>query len=65
MELKRVISDCGGDLIKLEASETPTRSYILSFEKDERFISQIEKKSDEKITDLVDSVADKIMKKGL
>lgn len=65
MELKDVIADCGGDLIRLEASETPTRSYILSFEKNERFISHIEKRSDEKITDLVDSVADKIMKKGL
>jgi len=65
MDLKDVIADCGGDLIRLEASETPTRSYILSFEKNERFISHIEKRSDEKITDLVDSVADKIMKKGL
>ena len=65
VELRDVIEESGGRLIRLEASETPTRSYILSFERDDNFITEIRKKSDDKITDLVDSVADKIMKKGL
>lgn len=57
----RIIHDIGGELVQIEASETPTRSYILDLSKREEDTAAAETK--EKIlSDVMDSVLDEIVK---
>jgi 6-pyruvoyltetrahydropterin/6-carboxytetrahydropterin synthase len=60
-EFRRVVSEIGGRLVRLEASETPTRSYILELdrlEKDEPDTASEEQMIDE----IVDSVLSEILR---
>ena len=40
-QLREVIRETGGELIRIEGSETPTRSYVISFERDSLFMTNI------------------------
>jgi len=60
-EIYEIISSMGGSLVKMESSETPTRSYVLSFERDGNFIDNLLKKEEEKVDEIVENVVDWIM----
>ena len=58
----KIIYKTGGMLTRVEASETPTRSYIVNMAEQERN-SILNKKADEKIiSEVMDAVLDDIVK---
>lgn len=59
-DIRRIAHDLGGTLIKMESSETPTRSYIISFEHEAEFLKTMKHTSEEKINGIIDSVIDHI-----
>lgn len=57
----RIIRDIGGELLLLEASETPTRSYILDLRRNDAGAGN--KETREKVlSDVMDAVLDRIVK---
>ena len=61
-EFFKIIYKTGGMLTRVEASETPTRSYIVNIAEQERN-SILNKKADEKIiSEVMDAVLDDIVK---
>ena len=59
-EFHRIICETGGILIQVEASETPTRSYIISHRNEPEFIAELGKMEKQRITDIVNYVVDQI-----
>ena len=61
-EFFKIIYSMGGMLTSVEASETPTRSYIVDISAQDRN-TLLNKKADEKImSDVMDAVLDEIIK---
>lgn len=60
-DIRDIITKLGGELVQMESSETPTRSYVISLEKDQRFIKNLEKKTGENMDKIIDSVIDGIV----
>lgn len=60
-ELQALLREHGGELVSMEGSETPTRSYIVSHRNEPEFIEQIEKKQTEQVFGVVQYVVDQIM----
>lgn len=63
-ELRGRVKTVGAELVSVEGSETPTRSYIVNFRNDEEFIKGVEDIKKEQINqivnDLVEQIADNI-----
>ena len=51
----------GGQLVKMESSETPTRSYVISFERDDEYLDSIARSSKEQMGKVVDELLDRIL----
>ena len=61
-EFFKIIYSMGGMLTSVEASETPTRSYIVDISEQDRN-ALLNKKADERImSDVMDAVLDEIIK---
>lgn len=60
-DIRDIVKNLGGELVKMESSETPTRSYIISFEEDEQFLKDMEKNSEETMDRIIDSVVDSLI----
>ena len=60
MEIQQIIDRLGGILVKMESSETPTRSYVLSFEKGKSFIDHLMTEQEGKIEEIVSTLVDQI-----
>lgn len=60
-DLQDLVSQIGGTLTKMECSETPTRSYIIGFEQDSAFLHNMRKSSDDKLTQIIDTLIDDII----
>lgn len=60
-DIRRIVHEIGGELIVMESSETPTRSYILGFQDDLEFMEAMERNSKETIEHVIDTVIDGIM----
>lgn len=56
-----IIREIGGILTKIEASETPTRSYVLSLEEQQEYVDKSDKTEDEILSDVVDTVLDDLL----
>ncbi len=50
-------------LVKIEGSETPTRSYIISYEQEDAYIENVEKFSKDSVSSILDYMLDSIIKK--
>ena len=60
-EFYKIINSTGGVLTTLEASETPTRSYIVNLSEKEE-TQKLSKEADEKmLSDVMDAVLDEII----
>ena len=57
----RIIDEQGGQLLRVEGSEGPTRSFIVTVERDEGTKNQ-EAKAKEALSDIIDNVLDDILK---
>lgn len=60
-ELQKLLRENGGELVSLEGSETPTRSYIVSHRNEPEFIDQIDRMQAEQISGVVKFVVDQIV----
>ncbi|TGY95665.1 6-pyruvoyl tetrahydrobiopterin synthase [Petralouisia muris] len=60
-ELQALLREQGGELVSIEGSETPTRSYIVSHRNEPEFIEQIGKKQTEQVFSVVQYVVDQLM----
>lgn len=60
-DLRELLRENGGELVSLEGSETPTRSYIVSHRNEPEFIDQIGKMKSKQISGVVEYVVDQII----
>ncbi len=60
-DLRELLRENGGELVSLEGSETPTRSYIVSHRNEPEFIDQISKMQSKQISGVVEYVVDQII----
>lgn len=60
-DIRQMVANLGGILMKMESSETPTRSYVISFKEDAKFVSSMKKNTENKIDKIIDSVLDGIL----
>lgn len=64
LDIKDIVEEGNGKLVKMESSETPTRSYIISFEEDESFKETLKNRRREGIEAEIDAVVSRIAEKG-
>ncbi len=57
-ELRGRLREAGGELESIEGSETPTRSYVISYEKDSEYLAGIRKSSEKALSDILDRMLD-------
>ncbi len=57
-QLREQLRNIGGELIRIEGSETPTRSYVISFERDSVFMTNLAHYT----SDSVDRIFDNLIK---
>lgn len=60
-DIRKIVKDLDGELVKMESSETPTRSYVISFEQSEEYLDGMKRNSAEKMDKIVDSVLNRIL----
>lgn len=60
-ELRELLRGSGGELVSLEGSEAPTRSYIVSHRNDQEFIEHVGKIQSQQISSIVNYVVDRIV----
>lgn len=60
-ELQKLLWENGGELVSLEGSETPTRSYIVSHRNEPEFLERIEKIKAEQVSGMIDYVVEQIV----
>ncbi len=57
-ELRKLLRSEGGDLAKIEGSEAPTRSYVISYTKDSQYLTGIRRNSERSVSDILDRMLD-------
>lgn len=62
-ELRKIMQDEGGELESVEGSETPTRSYVVSYEQDSEYLMGIRKSSEKALSELLDRMLDNLGEK--
>lgn len=60
-DIRNIVKNLGGTLVKMESSETPTRSYVISFEKEAEFLESVGENTEQKMDEIIDSVLDGII----
>lgn len=61
MVFARIIKDIGGELLCVEGSEGPSRSYILDLRDENESVDAVDHHSDEILSDIIDTILDDIM----
>ena len=59
--IRRIVKELGGHLVKMESSETTTRSYVISFEREAEYLESIRRSSKEQMSQVVDGILDRII----
>lgn len=57
-ELRVLLRNEGGELAQIEGSETPTRSYVISYTRDSEYLAGIQQSSEKTISDILDRMLD-------
>lgn len=55
-ELRRLMQENGSELISIESSEGPTRSYIINYERSPEFLRKVEDFEKKKVDEIIDTV---------
>ena len=58
MTLREVIHKTGGELMQLEGSETPTRSYVIDYSNDSDYIRHVSRQSAKSMDLMIDHMLD-------
>lgn len=64
-KIRQRIDEMDGLLRKIEGSETPTRSYTISYENDNAYLESIKKYSKDSISEILDMVLDFMIQEGV
>lgn len=57
-ELRKLLWSKGGELAQIEGSETPTRSYVISYQQDSEYLMGIRQSAENSISDILDRMLD-------
>ena len=60
-ELRGLMKDVGGTLMKIEGGETPTRSYGVSYIKDDEFITDVGERTGEALDQVIDDMLQRVL----
>ncbi len=60
-QLRGIIRQTGGELVVLEGSETPTRSYVIDYSQDFEYVENVEKQSKENVNNVLDKMLDEMI----
>lgn len=60
-DIRKIVREIGGEVVMMESSETPTRSYLLGFQDDSKFVKIMEKNNEEKTREMIDELIDSII----
>lgn len=60
-KLRSIIQKRGGALMQIEGSETPTRSYVISYTRDSEYLSSVEQYSEDSLSRILDKMLDDII----
>lgn len=59
--LRDIIRDKGGELIQIEGSETPSRSYVVSYEHSADFLSSTGHSGEQSMSEVLDNMLDDML----
>ena len=59
--IRKIVRKLGGHLVKMESSETPTRSYVISFERETEYLESIQRSSEQQMSEVIDGILDRII----
>ena len=59
--LRDIMREKGGELVQIEGSETPSRSYIISYEHSPDFLTSVNATAEESISSILDHVLDDML----
>jgi len=57
-ELRKLLRSKGGELEEIEGSETPTRSYVISYAEDSEYLMGLRRSSEKALSDIIDRMLD-------
>ena len=60
-ELRNCMRQVGGSLVRIEGSETPTRSYVVSYGDKEDYINDVREYSKSSLTRVIDDMLDQML----
>ena len=60
-QFRRIIKDIGGELLWMESSETPTRSYVIDYQEDEGVCDEMTIEREKVVQHVVDSVINDVL----
>ena len=59
--LRQIMRDVDGELVRIEGSETPTRSYIVTYTQDEQYMADIKQKTDKMLDRVIDEMLESVL----
>ena len=59
--LRRIMREVEGELVRIEGSETPTRSYVVTYNKDEQYMADIRQKTDKTLDRVIDEMLESVL----
>ncbi len=57
-ELRKLLRNAGGELEQIEGSETPTRSYVISYEGESDYLEGVRSNAEKAVSDILDRMLD-------
>lgn len=60
-ELRKSIREDGGELLRIEGSETPTRSYVISYDRSSVYMDSVEDNSEAALDKMLEKMLDDIL----
>lgn len=60
-ELRKSIREDGGELLRIEGSETPTRSYVISYDRNSVYMDSVEDNSEAALDKMLEKMLDDIL----
>jgi len=57
-KLRQLLRDAGGELEEIEGSETPTRSYVISYAADSDYLVGVRQNAERAVSDILDRMLD-------
>ncbi len=59
-ELRKLLRNAGGELEQIEGSETPTRSYVISYAGESDYLEGVRSNAEKAVSDILDRMLDGI-----